>query len=316
MHSKARVASAVIALSLLLAASGWAADGTAPQSAPPAGATYVGSETCKGCHEDTPAGLFKHFQKNPHRQALLQGAAKEAQGCESCHGPGSAHVEGGGDKSKIFSFTSNPRTSQNKQCLTCHGVSAEHGAFLASKHGRSDVGCTSCHSVHAPEVQPALLRQTSPQLCYTCHTEVRAEFVRPFRHRVNERLISCNDCHNPHGGQIGRQLRVSASTDAQVCTSCHQDKLGPFTFEHVPVRTEGCTVCHQPHGSTTPRMLKRATVNVLCLQCHTRTLNSSPTVLSPAPEGPVHNQQQRYVSCTVCHVFVHGSNSSAVFFKP
>src|SRR3954453_15653915 len=72
-------------------------------TAPASSAQYVGSETCKGCHEEVEKG----FHANPH-VGLLESDKKPADtawhGCESCHGPGSAHVEGGGDKTKILNF--------------------------------------------------------------------------------------------------------------------------------------------------------------------------------------------------------------------
>ena len=86
-------------------------------------------------------------------------AAEVAVGCESCHGPGSAHVEAGGDKSKIFVFRQHSSAEQSKQCLTCHGRSDEHGSFLRSKHGRSDVSCITCHSIHQGRPPRALPRR-------------------------------------------------------------------------------------------------------------------------------------------------------------
>ena len=62
---------------------------------------YVGSETCQACHEDA----FKSFSGTKHgKLAGLASWKNKVQGCESCHGPGKAHVEAGGDKTKIISF--------------------------------------------------------------------------------------------------------------------------------------------------------------------------------------------------------------------
>lgn len=62
---------------------------------------FVGSETCKACHEDQ----FKGFAGTKHAKlAEVKSWKDKAQGCESCHGSGKLHVEGGGDKSKIISF--------------------------------------------------------------------------------------------------------------------------------------------------------------------------------------------------------------------
>src|ERR1700746_1950692 len=75
---------------------------------------YVGVDTCKTCHEDL---YKKSFENTPHfKTTLLDG-----HGCESCHGPGAAHVEGGGDVSKIISFKSMPTMEVTARCLSCHG---------------------------------------------------------------------------------------------------------------------------------------------------------------------------------------------------
>lgn len=270
---------------------------------------YVGSDVCKTCHED----LARHFERTAHFATIQdKKAAPEHQGCEACHGPGKAHVDGGGDVSKIISFKNLSTQEASKRCLTCHSHSNEHANFPRSAHAQNNVGCTTCHDPHHPKSERALLVEKQPLLCYGCHTEVRAEFDRPYRHRVKQGLIQCADCHNPHGGTLPRQLRASAEQD-QVCYKCHREKKGPFVFEHLPVRTEGCSSCHVPHGSTNPRLLKVSQVNQLCLQCHTLSMSSVP---SQPPIGPAHNQAQKYQACTMCHAFIHGSNFSEVYFKP
>ena len=71
-------------------------------TAPPSETSkYLGSETCKTCHEE----IYNGWEKTPHWKTTLNtkgGPSK--QGCEGCHGPGAAHVAGGGDKTKIFVF--------------------------------------------------------------------------------------------------------------------------------------------------------------------------------------------------------------------
>jgi hypothetical protein len=57
-------------------------------------------------------------------------------------------------------------------------------------------------------------------------------------------------------------------------------------------------------------MLNVNNVNTLCLQCHTDTMNFT------APGTPsFHNQANQYQACTLCHVAIHGSNVSPVFFQ-
>jgi DmsE family decaheme c-type cytochrome len=280
----------------------------ADKSEPPAAAVqdnskYVGAQTCKTCHEE----IYNSWEKTPHWKTTLKKNGDTAnQGCEGCHGPGADHVAGGGDKTKIFSFAGQSRQATSARCLSCHGEAHAQSHFAQSAHASSDVGCLDCHSPHHAQEKQHLMVQSQPQLCYGCHTTAKADFAKPYHHRVNEGLVQCSDCHNPHGTGTVRQVQTLASGDA-ACSKCHVDKQAPFVYEHVPVKTEGCSSCHTPHGSTNPRLLKVSLVNMLCLQCHT-----FPT---QGPVGPVHNQSAKYQACTVCHTQIHGSNFSNVFFK-
>jgi DmsE family decaheme c-type cytochrome len=298
---KQLVALSVTAIFLLLSARPALAD-SQQNTAVPAGKTtaeYVGSDTCTACHEDI---YQNHFEKTPHFKTTLQ----DGHGCESCHGPGSEHVAGGGDVSKIVSFSTLSKQEATNRCLTCHGESHAQRHFSVSAHAGNDVGCLDCHSPHHAREPEHLLVRAQPNLCYGCHVSTKADFARPYRHRVNEGLIQCDDCHNVHGTTTLRQVRALPSGDA-VCYKCHVDKQGPFVYEHVPVKTEGCTSCHTPHGSTNPRFLRVAQVNLLCLQCHTFPVQG--------PAGPSHNLAAQYQACTICHQAIHGSNASDVFFK-
>jgi len=262
-------------------------------------AQYVGSDTCKSCHED----LYKNsFEGTPHFQTTL----KDGHGCESCHGPGSEHVEGGGDKTKIIRFEDLSRQDSSARCLTCHGESRKQRHFSSSSHASNDVGCIDCHSPHKAKESQHLLVRAEPDLCYGCHVTAKSDFAKPYHHRVNEGLVQCDDCHNVHGTTTIRQVKTLPSGNA-VCFQCHADKQGPFVYEHVPVKTEGCTSCHTPHGSTNPRFLRVSQINLMCLQCHSFPVQG--------PQGPAHNQSAKYQACTMCHVAIHGSNASDVFFK-
>ncbi|HSY66007.1 MAG TPA: DmsE family decaheme c-type cytochrome, partial [Terriglobales bacterium] len=233
----------------------------------------------------------------------------EWHGCEACHGPGKEHVDGGGDKSKIFTFKDATPQQTSARCLECHQSSHEQSNYGRSAHSQSGVACIDCHSPHHAKETQSLLRESAPKLCYDCHLDVKAQFVRPFHHRVNEGLMQCNDCHNPHGGFERHQLRTVAGQD-EVCYKCHADKQGPFVYQH-EAKIEGCQACHTPHGSTNQRMLIQNQVNLLCISCH--SLNAS----AGAPATPsFHNQANEYQACTLCHTAVHGSNSSNVFFTP
>jgi predicted CXXCH cytochrome family protein len=296
---------------------------------------YLGSDTCKACHEHQ----FTNFSRTIHAKLAGMPSWKGIPvGCEACHGPGKQHVENGGDKTKIRTFKNWTPEQITNVCLECHAREEERNNFRRGDHGRNNVACTSCHSPHgeleipgltapAPSSQrylssvppdrtvvtpEHLLLANEPLLCENCHSETKAQFSQPYHHRVPEGGMKCSDCHNPHGGFQLKQARLATGVDA-VCVKCHVDKQGPFIFEHAPVKEEGCAICHLPHGSNNPRMLRRANVAQLCLECH----SSVGTLAIGAPGTPnFHNLATvKFQNCTTCHVMIHGSNASIVFFR-
>jgi len=159
-----------------------------------------------------------------------------------------------------------------------------------------------------------MLVKNEPQLCLTCHNEMKGQFTQPFHHRVLEGAMKCSDCHNPHGGFEAKQARLNTGADAS-CMKCHADKQGPFVFEHAPSKVEGCAICHTPHGASNPKMLKRNNVNQLCLECHSNVALKTGEIDTPGAPS-FHNQATvRYQNCTTCHAKIHGSNTSSVFFR-
>jgi DmsE family decaheme c-type cytochrome len=255
---------------------------------------FVGAETCATCHEEAS----KKFASNPHAKMTEMHGSNGAT-CENCHGAGKAHVEGGGDKTKIF----NPATASAKEvdakCLSCHA--GAHPNFARSPHAKANVGCTSCHSVHASTEKEHLLKASEPTLCFQCHNDVKPQFSMPFHHRVNEGAVKCGDCHDVHGTFGNSNLKSTADQNA-ICTKCHMEKRGPFVYEHAAVKGEGCLSCHTPHGSQNARLLNMPSINVLCAQCHSMVATNSihnATVLS---------QSSDVTPCIGCHTMIHGSN--------
>src|ERR1700742_4639078 len=99
------------------------------------------TEICKTCHEEI---WEKHFAATPHA-ALLKG---DQHGCQSCHGPGQAHVDGGGDITKIIRFETLSPAQTSAICLKCHQSSLETQNFAKSEHLANGVTCTTCHNPH------------------------------------------------------------------------------------------------------------------------------------------------------------------------
>ncbi|MFZ3216475.1 MAG: cytochrome c3 family protein, partial [Candidatus Acidiferrales bacterium] len=144
-------------------------------------AQFVGAQTCKACH----AALYNGWEKSPHWKQTYQEGGIAKHGCEDCHGPGSAHVAGGGDITKIFTFKDASTKEINNHCMTCHAGGAQHMNAINSVHTRNDVSCIACHSPHHGKESDFLLIKSQPELCYSCHLAKKAEFDMPFHHRVN-----------------------------------------------------------------------------------------------------------------------------------
>ena len=167
----------------LAATSGKGQTGNAqPQSSAalpgPAGGQYADTEICKTCHQEV---WEKHFASTPH-SALLKGSQ---HGCQSCHGPGQAHVDGGGDPTKIIRFEKLSPAETAAICTGCHQSSLETQNFSKSEHLANGVSCTSCHSPHNSTDVNFMLVKPQTELCFGCHAAQKAEFGRPYRHRVD-----------------------------------------------------------------------------------------------------------------------------------
>jgi len=277
-----------------------------PPSAPASG--YAGSDTCATCHTTEEESL----KGTQHAQAKNPSTPAAAHGCESCHGPGQAHVDDE-QKGHIQKFPQMKPGEINATCLTCHNR-GEHAGWEGSAHERRNLSCATCHSVHSPKsFTHQLVKGNETELCVTCHRVQVAKTERSVAHMpVREGKMACTSCHNPHGSIGNVKALKTGSSVGELCTSCHTEMRGPVLWEHVPVR-ENCATCHDPHGSSNDRMLV-VRMPFLCQRCHVATKH--PASLYDTDEITVKKSNRMFGrSCVNCHSNIHGSNHpSGQFF--
>jgi len=256
---------------------------------------------CLDCHTDDADSPVHAVFNTAH--GSLQGGGSAV--CTTCHGASEAHDRRGRKNPPDVSF--GPRwpsavEARNAACQGCH----EKGAQLlwtGSEHQQENIGCNDCHKSHQQR-DLALDDKGSEEICLSCHSQVRAEIHLPSRHPIAEGKTTCTDCHNPHGG-LGEASLHQVSLNEN-CFSCHQEKRGPFLWEHAPV-AEDCSLCHRSHGSVNDRLLT-ARGPALCQQCHAAAFHPSFPYGSEGLPSGAPNQNLLGKNCVNCHSQTHGSN--------
>jgi DmsE family decaheme c-type cytochrome len=267
----------------------------------------VANEECAACHDQ----IGEAFAETAHG-IYLSGTGGTEHSCESCHGPGETHTQEG-DPEQILNPADHDQFAGRETCLECHnGHTFDDWDF--SGHRNADVTCASCHQVHVPAGQ--LSKKAMPDLCYDCHSDVRAATYMPSHHPIAEGKLGCQDCHNVHGGSVTFAMGDDAR---ELCFTCHAEKEGPFLYEHAPVN-ENCMLCHAPHGAVADNLLTQAEPT-LCLNCHAMHFHATVEGVegpfgTPTPQESGRTgistadgfKRAMLTKCTQCHTQIHGSD--------
>lgn len=248
-------------------------------------------DTCYRCHQQK-----RELEQVAHPHQIC-GAV--GMNCTTCHEPhGNIRAE-----------------TRTDLCLKCHKGHPTM-AWKSSIHSQYGVACVDCHNPHPStevpgfvDIQHTHVRRPKrmpmsveePFVCYQCHAKTAAEFELPSHHPVREGKLVCSSCHDSHGAQT-KNLREP--TVNLVCYRCHNEKSGPFVWEHPPV-SENCDICHNPHGTVTNNLLKQPPT-FLCLRCHAGHRGQRRDIDKVSLYRPAF-----YTDCSQCHSQVHGSDLPA-----
>lgn len=186
-------------------------------------------KSCGGCHTTGYDAEAKTF-------------VEVAIGCEACHGPGSEHVAGGGDKTKIV------RTYDAQVCGQCH------------IRGKDSTGQYSYPIAYVPDGEASLA---------DVFVETTAEKdMWPDGHEKSHHQQYMGWERSGHAHALET---LKASDHAQdFCAPCHSADARleglPLAEAQYPIT---CVTCHSPH-SPDPEMLRDEAYD-LCVSCHNGT---------------------------------------------
>jgi predicted CXXCH cytochrome family protein len=141
-----------------------------------------------------------------------------------------------------------------KTCFKCHQKTEKAAQGAGSVHAAFTVGdCTKCHGAHHTKLKQLQLAR-APDLCLTCHKDLKTELAAERPHQPVE---DCSTCHLPHAS---KHARLATKPVREQCGECHDPKAPAFSEKHLGIAAADmqCLGCHDPHASKDASFLKPA----------------------------------------------------------
>lgn len=250
------------------------------------GAEFVGTDTCAMCHPRQAAD----FKKSPHGHFAIKEKEPAGEGCESCHGAGSKHVDAGGGKGIfIIDPRKNPQT-----CFNCHlDKKAQFNLQYHHPVIEGKVSCSDCHSAHGEDAIPGSFTSLDEhnEVCFKCHPDKKGPYV--FEHSAMRE--GCESCHQVHGSVNNKLLQAK---DNNLCLKCHYEQRYNALNSSASVNPNnvGMYIGAWPHwhGFADGQVMSVAAYGrTSCVSCHVDVHGSN--------FHPRFTQFNSKTSCAVCH---------------
>ena len=169
-----------------------------------AGLCSMGAGSCHGGNVGTHVCLQCHNGREAPDQSAFASSKHGFMECETCHGPGYAHVRNGGQGGLLIGNPANlPFAETYGLCEECHEeTTAEYKLSVHAAGGWAT--CHDCHDVHRPvDASP---EKADNRVCLQCHA---------FTGFGDDAAVEAHT-HHPV---------APAATGASRCTSCHLPPL-------------------------------------------------------------------------------------------
>lgn len=164
-------------------------------------------------------------------------------------------------------------------CLNCHDgtVSNQLYKFIKLKF-HHPLECSQCHDPHHVSKKPHFLRDTTQQLCQSCHKEYSDTKTNHIWNHPHKKGGRCTDCHASHTNSP----KILLKPLPQLCESCHQNKvfyhkttedlaiLNKAKNVHLEEGKINCQTCHQTHINWKESRFIKNPSDILpfCSSCH------------------------------------------------
>jgi DmsE family decaheme c-type cytochrome len=244
---------------------------------------------------------MNEFRTTGHGKAMEFGVGGRDLDCGTCHGGDLEKHNLKGNPSFTTSQAHEKPEAVTAECMGCHANEKHLMFWRGSAHQTAGVGCLGCHAIHGHADGRLMADKSEAETCFRCHAGIRKAVLQRSRHLFRDERggyrMECAACHDSHGAQAEKLISANSINDK--CYQCHQEKRGPFLWEHSPVR-ENCMNCHTAHGSNNDALLTMRRPQ-LCQSCHIQQRHQT----NAGRPNALFNMNR---SCQNCHAKVHGSN--------